>query len=126
MKSFLAKLLLINNMHLLSHTLTKCIFLHWHCSSFVGNLLVNLHIFNYIVFHTSRKYGQEIAELCLHRVIIECKLYKESATIIALVQSGEMVHPCTEKVILLTKTVCLFYAFYKHYICLYFCSKNYL
>ncbi|XP_059429987.1 uncharacterized protein LOC132163636 isoform X3 [Corylus avellana] len=53
----------------------------------------------------SMKYGQEIAELCLHRVIIECKLYKESASIIALVQSGEMVHPCTKKVILLMKTM---------------------
>ncbi|KAF3943895.1 hypothetical protein CMV_029587, partial [Castanea mollissima] len=51
----------------------------------------------------SIKYGQEIAELVLLGVTIECKLFEESATINALVESGEMVCPCSKKVILLIK-----------------------
>jgi hypothetical protein len=55
----------------------------------------------------SMKYGQEIAELILLGVTIECKVYEESATINALVESGEMVYPCSKKVILLMKMVCI-------------------
>ncbi|KAG2700491.1 hypothetical protein I3760_06G000100 [Carya illinoinensis] len=44
-----------------------------------------------------------VADLFLHGVTIECKLCKECATITAIVESGEMVYPCSKKVILLMK-----------------------
>jgi hypothetical protein len=73
------------------------------------NHIFNLNIFKYILifFFFFRKYGQEIAELILLGVTIECKVYEESATINALVESGEMVYPCSKKVILLMKMVCI-------------------
>ncbi|VVA31867.1 PREDICTED: vacuolar [Prunus dulcis] len=46
------------------------------------------------------KYGQEIAELMLNGVIVECKFWEESATIVTTVNSGQMVYPCSKKVIL--------------------------
>ncbi|KAM1717129.1 hypothetical protein COP2_025269 [Malus domestica] len=46
------------------------------------------------------KYGQEISETMLNGVIIECKFWEESATIFSVVQSGQMVYPCSKKVIL--------------------------
>ncbi|BFG24048.1 hypothetical protein CerSpe_103220 [Prunus speciosa] len=46
------------------------------------------------------KYGQEIAELMLNGVIVECKFWEESATIVTTVNSGQMVYPCSKKVVL--------------------------
>nr|XP_011467498.1 PREDICTED: uncharacterized protein LOC101298156 [Fragaria vesca subsp. vesca] len=46
------------------------------------------------------KYGQEIAELMLNGVTVECKFREESAAIVAIVKSGEMVYPCNKKIIL--------------------------
>ncbi|XP_062008854.1 uncharacterized protein LOC133725578 isoform X1 [Rosa rugosa] len=46
------------------------------------------------------KYGQEIAELMLNGVTTECKFREESAAIVAIVNSGQMVYPCNKKVIL--------------------------
>ncbi|XP_050382411.1 uncharacterized protein LOC126799284 isoform X2 [Argentina anserina] len=46
------------------------------------------------------KYGQEISELMLNGVTIECKFREESAAVVAIVKSGEMVYPCNKKIIL--------------------------
>lgn len=59
----------------------------------------------WLKFTLFRKYGQEISETMLNGVIIECKFWEESATIFSVVQSGQMVYPCSKKVILQTREV---------------------
>lgn len=49
------------------------------------------------------KYNQEIAMLTFTGVAIETRVWEESTSIIAVVESAEMVYPCTKQVILLTR-----------------------
>lgn len=53
----------------------------------------------------SRELDREIADLVFNGVTIKSKLCEESATIIASVNSVEMVYPCSKKFILLVGRV---------------------
>lgn len=74
--------------HVVALLLPLCVMLYW------------------LKFTLFRKYGQEISETMLNGVIIECKFWEESATIFSVVQSGQMVYPCSKKVILQMRQVC--------------------
>uniref|UniRef100_A0A803PHY5 Vacuolar protein sorting-associated protein n=1 Tax=Cannabis sativa TaxID=3483 RepID=A0A803PHY5_CANSA len=52
----------------------------------------------------SIKCGKEIAQLVLSGLIIECKLWENSATIVTIINSGEMFCPSNKKVLVHMKT----------------------
>ncbi|XP_062110985.1 uncharacterized protein LOC133822610 isoform X2 [Humulus lupulus] len=66
---------------------------------------IKFHINHVSTMLCSMKCGKEIAQLVLSELIIECKLWENSATIVTIINSGEMFCPSNKKVLVHMKTV---------------------